>query len=183
MNLGHIASDHEHVRVRTQLNGFLGAADRFSEALADNDADRMFYAIFEALNWSVAIDDRIQSHWAPEGRVIGREWRSRVQGAEILKAIRWARNSVHHDWADALRLEAGGFQFPMTFPLRFSEWVWKAADLLPDDGGRFGKSEYEHELSGRPARIAISELRDVFSRVTMFLDPPSPSRLDGDHHG
>jgi hypothetical protein len=38
---------------------------------------------------------------------------------------------VHHQWSDALVVR-DGFQFPLTFPFTFFEWVWRPATELPE---------------------------------------------------
>jgi hypothetical protein len=68
------------------VQGYREAVTRFSTAIRDEDGgDRFGYA-----------------------------WRKRVEGAEVLAGIRYVRNRVHHDWADALQEEHGA-----RFPLRF----------------------------------------------------------------
>jgi hypothetical protein len=60
---------------------------------------RTYNGIFEALNWAVALDDRVGRHWVPDGGTLGWRWRERVgQGAEIM-GVRFARSSVHQ-WSD-----------------------------------------------------------------------------------
>jgi hypothetical protein len=54
-------------------------------------------ALFETLNWAVALDERVGTHWLPDGKPLGWKWRQRLgHGAEIMGGVRFARNSVHH---------------------------------------------------------------------------------------
>jgi hypothetical protein len=48
------------------------------------------------------LDDRCREHWAPDGNPLGSEWLRRWRGdVTIARAIRFARNRVHHQWAEA----------------------------------------------------------------------------------
>lgn len=161
------------VTVELLVSGYRSAVDRYTEASRDRDARRAFHALFEALNWAVAVDARIAAHWVPEGTPLGRDWRQRVSGAELLDGLRWARNTVHHDWSDALRPEDGGLRFPMRFPLTFSQWAWRDLDDLPKPGRKdpAGERAYSKHLAGHPAEVALLTLLDVFERILRFLEP------------
>lgn len=66
--------------------------------------------LFEALNWAVALDQRTAAHFVPDGKPAGYAWPSRIgYGAEIMPGVRFVRNSVHHQWSDALQLRGGAF--------------------------------------------------------------------------
>jgi hypothetical protein len=78
----------------------------------------VFFALFETLNWCVSLDDYAREWWAPDGVALGWAWRERAGGVELvglLNAVRYARNLVHHQWADALALE-DGVRIPYTEP-------------------------------------------------------------------
>jgi len=113
------------------FDGYDWALTRFQAAAKGRDAAPAFIALFEALNWAVALDKRAAERWTPEGRPLGYAWRERVRGAHIMQAVRFARNSVHHHWSDALERNDGGMSFPMTFPLVFFEWRWRPLAELP----------------------------------------------------
>src|SRR4051812_4544089 len=94
------------VAARQLIRGYGAALERFAEATRQRDPDPAFFALFECLNWAVAVDDLIQELWSPAGEVLGREWREFEGGdglADLLNGVRYARNLVHHHWADALR--------------------------------------------------------------------------------
>jgi hypothetical protein len=160
------------VTFRMLHEGYVAAHERFAAATKGRDADKGFHSLFEALNWAVALDDRIRAHWAPEGKPLGWTWRDRVVGAELMKGVRWARNGVHHQWSDAL-VRTEGAQFPMTFPVVFFEWVWRAAHDLPELGrpDPNGAAAYQRDLQGRPARVALATLGEVFQGVHDLLEP------------
>jgi hypothetical protein len=54
----------------------------------DPDPDQAFFAIFEALNWAAAVDDRLKEavRYRPRG----------FDQRESLLGFRYARNAVHH---------------------------------------------------------------------------------------
>jgi hypothetical protein len=157
------------------LTGFEAAYERFHAAAKGDDEGAAFVGLFECLNWVVALDDRVGQHWAPRGKPLGFAWRDEVPGAELMKGVRWARNSVHHKWSDALRL-TDGFQFPITFGLVFHEWSWAPASDLPplDRPDPDGESVYRDKLENRAARVALGELLQAFRFVGQLLEPPRP---------
>lgn len=84
-----------------------------------------FFALFETLMWAVALDEAIDDVFAPDGGAMW--WRSDEQGY-LLAAVRYVRNRVHHQWANALRLEleSGG-----VLPFPGHAWVWRELTDLP----------------------------------------------------
>lgn len=160
------------VTFRMLYEGYIAAYGRFVVAAKGRDAAKGFHPLFETLNWAVALDDRIGAHWAPEGKPLDWRWRERVSGAEVMKGVRWARNSVHHQWSDTL-VQTKGARFPMTFPVVFFEWVWRPARELPDPGrpDSNGEIAYEEHLEGRPARVTLAQLSEVFDSVRDLLEP------------
>jgi hypothetical protein len=94
------------------LYGFMRSIGRFTrsglsgedltEPDQDDDLDRQVLAIewtnavFEALNWSVTLDARIRH----ESK--GEDWTVGIDSGSVIQALRYARNSVHHDWSAAL---------------------------------------------------------------------------------
>src|SRR4051794_27590539 len=97
--------DGSRVRVGLLLRGYHRALLRFQRDGQSDDSESALHSLFEALEWAVALDEVIAEIWRPAGSREGFDWRSRVTGAEVLDAVRYVRNRVHHQWADALRLE------------------------------------------------------------------------------
>src|SRR5437588_867267 len=112
------------------FTGYVEALHRFEQGVEARDPIKTYTAVFEALNWAVALDSRTAAHFVPDGTHIGYGWRTRIPNSEVMGGVRHVRNSIHHQWSDAVRL-APGFQEPITDPLRGEEWVWRAADDLP----------------------------------------------------
>jgi hypothetical protein len=62
--------------------GYDQALSRLQAAVKNTEPTPAFVALFEALNWAVALDDRAAEHWTPEGKVLGFGWRER--GVDVL---------------------------------------------------------------------------------------------------
>lgn len=156
--------------------GYAEALQRLEATIESKDADRSFHAVFESLNWATSVDDRIRKHWAPEGKALDWAWRSRVDGAELMAGVRFARNRVHHHWADAIYLnDTGGLTLPMTFPMHFSTWRWLAADDLPAGEDDQGRDVYATHLQDQPVVKTLLVLGLVFEKVLPLLEPPTPA--------
>jgi hypothetical protein len=172
--------DGERVRARRLTGGFAYAYERFQEGQAAGDAEATFRALFEALNWAVAIDDLIALTWSPRGKVEGYAWRNdgALGGGEtlarVMDGLRYARNRVHHQWADAL-IATPGARLPFTLPRVLSTWAWRPVDELPTPPkGREderGRAAYERELAGCATEEALVTMSEAFEFVGSLLDP------------
>jgi hypothetical protein len=165
------------------LAGYDRACERFWKAATPQDSSEAFYPLFEALNWAVALDERVAAHWAPEGEPLGWRWRDRFANAALMRAVRFARNTVHHQWGDALvsrelsqvdfdlRPDAFGFARPTAESLA---WVWRPLeDLRPlQRVDRAGGDEYRLCLAERPAALTLHDLQGVFWKLWHFLERP-----------
>jgi hypothetical protein len=168
MNKGSVAT------LNDLLAGNVSAIQRLKEAIDERDVHAVFRALFEALNWASSIDDRIREEWAPEGDPLDWAWRQRVEGAEVMPGVRFARNRVHHHWADAIYLDEGGLASPITSPMRSSAWRWRPlADLPPGDDDH-GIDKYAEHLADRPVEATLLRLALAFEHVHRFLAPPRP---------
>lgn len=155
------------------FDGYVEALSRFEAAAKTLDPKATYVPLFEALNWAVALDDRTAAHFVPDGKPIGFGWRGRIPYGEIMAGVRFARNSVHHQWSDALELR-GGAHLPLTFAVTFSEWTWRSADQLPAPDKQphpEGERSYREEMEGRPARVSLDVLGGVFLTLKELLEP------------
>ena len=96
------------VGLDTMREGYRQALERFHAARLGSDASTAFMPLFEALSWVASLDERLDYPDLGE-----------------LRGLRFARNRVHHQWADALWLDDAGAQFPVSFPMAFFEWRWQ----------------------------------------------------------
>ena len=144
------------IGMKALTEGFMGAYDRLHAALRDyRDPEAVFRPLFEALNWWVAIADRVERD--------GREWDPRAAGP--LVGIRYVRGRVHHQWSEAFELRddfcyepiclgldmtVGKLVYFDPIPNPVTEWRWRDSSELPSaDHPRFeqGKPEYEQHLA------------------------------------
>ena len=163
----------EGVQTYTAMfEGFHGAATRFLEAVENGWATQTYVALFEALNWAVVLDERTAKIWAPRGEILGWDWRGEIEGAEMLRGVRFARNSMHHDWSEVLELAASE-HLQEGEPLPNQQWIWREVANLP----RRGKDEpdaeavYIEQLAGRLVRSTLVGLYFGFDLLRSFLEP------------
>lgn len=177
------------------LSGYDAACARFWQAAEDTEQNRGFSPLFEALHWTVALDERIAAHWAPEGAPLGWEWRQRFESGFLMRGVRFVRNSVHHQWSDALTWKSPTEVTPATFDPRPDAfgfprptaaglgWVWRKTVDLPkaDRPDPAGEAIYDEHLAGRPVSLTLVELQRVFWTMWHFLEGPrlfaDPSNL------
>jgi hypothetical protein len=160
------------------VEGYSHAVGRFHEAAKTRDPTAAFISLFEALNWAVSLDERAGKHWTPAGEPLGWAWRDKVRDAKIMRGVRFVRNSVHHDWTDALELDEHGATFPMTFPVVFFEWRWRPVSELPEVDRKDTKGEavYRESIEGQPARLTLEAIGNVFWFLRQVLEPSSLRR-------
>jgi hypothetical protein len=69
--------------------GYRRALQRFRQTWNVEEPRKWFFPLFEALNWSVALADNLRSVGTP-------------LDAPVVVGLRFVRNRVHHQWAQAL---------------------------------------------------------------------------------
>jgi hypothetical protein len=153
------------------FDGFAAAARRFLQG--PNDTSSAYIALYEALNWAVALDARTAKLWAPRGieDMPGWRWREEITGAEVLRGIRFARNAMHHDWAEVLELNSGE---PSPGPITGSGvWIWRPLSGLPPRGrdDKEGEAIYREELEGSLVRSTLVGLYGGFDLLRSLLEP------------
>ena len=169
-------NDRNIVTFDAVFTGYAQAFTRFHAAAVGRDAAAAFIPLFEALNWAAALDWRIGAHWTPDGgEPLRDEWPDRLGNADLMYGVRFVRNSIHHQWSDALGVDQGA-RFPIRFPTAFFEWVWRPTSELPSaEPGRKqddrGETVYGARLEGERARHTLEELGGVFEKMRGFLEP------------
>lgn len=153
------------------IDGCLAALARLVSATQDPDSGpyETFVPAFEALNWAASID-----LWYEEGGA--------PIGDEPLRAMRFARNRVHHQWAlafvrqdwpgaptvagDRDRYGRGGMSRVIGPPPGFY-WTWKpVADLPPPDRpDRTGERLYEKHLANGQVEPTLQALNPVLEAL------------------
>jgi hypothetical protein len=136
------------------VRGYGEAHDRFLTASQHSDSpEGLYFPLFEALTWAGALEEKVRDRSDP-----------------LLSAIRFVRNTVLHDWADAVegrnienpQVVTQGRSGPVAPPLIY-EWFWRDRQHLPTPKGRpRGGPAYDTLLSGKPVREALGQLRGIF---------------------
>ena len=135
--------------------GFLRSQSRFMRARLHADPMTTFIPLLEALTWAYAIDDHMRASTGI------RVW---YRHDDIVRAVRFVRNCVQHDFASAL-YQADGVAFPIQFPSTFKEWRWCPAMSLPNRRRKGGEPEYVKYLQDQPVRFTLASLACVFARI------------------
>jgi hypothetical protein len=148
------------VTLETLLAGYRRAYERWMAGpRIEVDQDAAFFAIFELLNWAVVIDTRLQRVSAHRDR-----WASRYPEGGYVLGFRYARNAVHHDWADALYISEGGVYLPTPVPFSLFEWCWRRE--LPSTKAH-GRAKYRDRLAGKPVRFTLEALGSLYRKAVL----------------
>jgi hypothetical protein len=111
------------------VRGFVLAVRRYEAAVAGEHAVDVYIALFEAFAWFDSLDERSQLSGTDEGR-----------------AMRFARQRTHHQWAAAAHPAIGG-------------WRWFKLDILPSADPKHpslaGERLYRKVLEQRPVIDAL----------------------------
>jgi hypothetical protein len=160
------------VSLETLLTGLQQAISRLTSSPGDP-----FIPVFESLNWIVTIDEWLQVERDD------RDWWVREPDGELVRALRFVRNRVHHQWADAigskqsrwLRLLHYGqpppSRFPPFGPPHFVDLgTWVGPDGLPTaTEERFvdpsGRTLYAERLAGRSVYETMLRVYQLFMRL------------------
>lgn len=130
-----------------------------------------FIPLFEALHWATSLEHRIAAEW-PD-RDTAREWYRDFPSGETVRAVRFIRNRVHHQWAEAITIDDANRDMPASF----APWIWQPK---PPEGKRDGRGEllYETQLAGEPVIGALGRLLAVFGRSLRHLYDAGVARDD-----
>lgn len=153
--------------------GLNRAIERFEQARFSESHQPIFASLFEFLNWTASIDE-----WLGEHRT---DWAAARSRSDTLLGVRYARNRVQHQWADAMKLDGSGGQFPLTFPITFYEWRWREESELPppprEHENPKGEAAYEATLAGEPIRLTIQPLIGLFAPYLGVDLGPAPESV------
>jgi len=140
--------------------GYAGAHDRFNEASQHPESpDLLFIPLFEALNWAGVLEEDARPHTD-----------------DLLWAIRFVRNRVVHQWANAVEgrnipnpagltvrpLGAGAGRSGVVGPPVVWQWYWRDRASLPTGTNNRGGPAYDKLLDGKPVADALTQLRAKF---------------------
>jgi hypothetical protein len=152
----------------TYVSGYNEALGRFRDAVRDlRPPEESFRPLFEALSWAFSIDD----YWLKK--------RPKLR-ADVIFAMRYARNSVVHNWGDILDVSdqrAAGIHVTLASGGRrggahpsghlVRHWCWrKLAELpLPPPDKRQGQKKYKAMFSGQLVQPTLDDLEAIFNRL------------------
>jgi hypothetical protein len=138
------------------VSGYGSAHDRFNTASQDPQSpELLFLPLFEALGWAGLLEEDARPHHD-----------------DLLWAIRFVRNRVVHQWADAVEgrnvpnppglvIRAAG-RTRMLGPPVVWDWFWRDRGSLPHGTNNHGGPAYDTLLAGQPVRLALDQLRTKF---------------------
>jgi hypothetical protein len=143
------------------VEGYINALERLRAETGSGDASEKetFLPLFEALNWAASIDLYLIEAGTP------------IEN-DLLRAVRFARNRVHHQWAHALaRYDSPGVtmiqlatsQSRIVGPPPGFWWHWIDLDDLPASrSSSREENAYVAQLTGKRADETLEDLRLVF---------------------
>lgn len=118
-----------------------------------------YFALFEALNWAVSLDDRLAHDWPYEDIAYGTYWCDEFAGGGLIRGLRFARNSVHHDWFLGLDLDPLERPFQQRIEMLWLCW----AEGLAGDQQSDGAAAYRDYLAGRVVGDTLFEISDILT--------------------
>lgn len=124
-----------------------------------------YFALFEALNWAVSLDDRLNRDWPFAEIVHGKYWCDEFAGGALIRGLRFARNSVHHDWSLGLDLDPLKNPFQQRIELLWLSWSEELAGRKKGDGA----TAYRAYLAGRAVGDTLFEIGDILTAATNIL--------------
>lgn len=149
------------ITTNTLIKGYHQSYQRYKVAKNQSDPEELFFSLFETLNWAVSVDEKLKKEKTNWQHSFGKK-------GEIMRAIRYVRNRVHHQWADAM-FKSSGAAFPLELPFALMEWNWKKLEDLPPIEPLFkdekGKQMYKEYLEGEPIRFSLGKLDNFFSQI------------------
>jgi len=148
------------VPISTFIDGYEQAARRFYDVMAETNPLATFIPLFDALGWVVALDSRFQESWKRARTNPAKWWSDGFIHGDTVKGVRFARNRVHHQWADALETTSGR-AYPAAYPKVYMEWRWRA-ELPPGPNDEF-KEHYDQGVASHPARVTLGGLSECFA--------------------
>lgn len=152
------------INVDQLVIGFVGAHDRFRTAAGGNRPGDTLYPLFEALNWSVATDDRLTEDLRSTTGNVAADWtgKLRQRDRDLVVALRAARNVVHHRWETLI-------EGTWTGNNPRGSWVWQPLGQHaqgPRGKPRRGSGEYASTLDGLDVERSLEALRRIFLAQT-----------------
>jgi hypothetical protein len=154
------------------LYGFHAARHRYDQHQYDHGPADVIVPLAEALWWAMSLDEAV------EGADPSYEERrdQDVQGQQV-RGARFVRNRINHQLVLAIE-RSEGRRYPLTFPVRFFEFLWLTVERLPAHrSDPKGQAQYERHLAGNPVRLTLHAAADWFAAEQNT--PASPLSVAG----
>ena len=158
------------------LEGLVKAA--YAEKASDWDLDEQlttierYFALFEALNWAVSLDDRLSRDWPFEEIIYGKYWCDDFIGGGLIRGLRHARNAVHHDWSLAIDIDP--IESPFHLRLDLLGLAWSPERLSDRDDG--SAAAYSANLADRVVGDTLFEISDLLVAGAKIVEGGRPER-------
>lgn len=134
-----------------------------------------YFALFEALNWAVSLDDRLSRDWPFEEISFGKYWCDDFVGGGLIRGLRHARNAVHHDWSLALDIDP--IESPFHLRLDLLGLVWSSERLSDRDDD--SAAAYNTNLGDRVVGDTLFEISELLAAGTKIVEGGVPERGSG----
>ena len=121
-----------------------------------------FIPLFEALHWATSLEFRIAAGWPEVGPF--KDWYRAMPGGLTVRAVRFARNRVHHQWAEAFTISDSDRDLPR----RLVPWTW-LPELPAGKPDAEGEAVYRADLAGELVIGALGRLSAIFGRGPRHL--------------
>lgn len=131
-----------------------------------------YFALFEALNWAVSLDDRLSRDWPFAEIVYGKYWCEDFTSGGLIRGLRHARNAVHHDWSLALDLDPIESPFHLRLDLLSLAWSSERLSDRDDDSA----AAYNANLAGRVVGDTLLEISELLMSGTKIVEGGVPER-------
>lgn len=164
------ATQHEALKVAMENEGHSNLGEVLRSTFgSDTDSSwdldeeltsiERYFSLFEALNWAVSLDDRLTRDWPLEEITHGKYWCDEFCGGGLIRGLRFARNSVHHDWSLGLNLDPVENPFQQRIELLWLCWEESLAEGKRNDGA----TAYRNYLAGRAVGDTLFEINDILT--------------------
>jgi hypothetical protein len=134
-----------------------------------------YFALFEALNWAVSLDDRLSRDWPFEEIAFGKYWCDDFAGGGLIRGLRHARNAVHHDWSLALDIDPIESPFHLRLDLLGLAWSSERLSDRDDDS----VAAYDANLGGRVVGDTLFEISELLAAGTKIVEGGVPEQGSG----
>lgn len=115
----------------------------------------------ECIYWATTLDEHLRAVWPHESN-----WYDDVVGGELMRGVRFARNRVHHQWANAIGVIDDEKDVPEDLAHVNIRWLSPLPAGRPD---KEGEATYRDRLAGERVLDALGTLLVAFANSLVVL--------------